>query len=314
MDNMNREIWVERYRPKTISDIILPSHMKKTFQAIVDSGDVPNMIFAGTAGLGKTTVAMALCNEMNLDYIMINGSDERNIDTLRNKIRQFASTVSFSGGLKVVILDEADHLNPSSTQPALRGFIEEFSDNCRFIMTCNYKNKIIDPLHSRCSIHDFFISSKDKSKLAAEFFDRLLAILDENSIEYEKETIAKLIKKHIPDWRRVLNECQRYSVSGRIDDGVFIDMNQESFDKLIAALRDKQFKTMRKWVADNLDMEPSVVFRTIYDSMYQNVEQSSIPQLVLILADYSYKQAFVQDAELNLVACLTEIMGNVKFK
>ena len=311
---MNREIWVERYRPKTISDIILPSHMKKTFQAIVDSGDVPNMIFAGTAGLGKTTVAMALCNEMNLDYIMINGSDERNIDTLRNKIRQFASTVSFSGGLKVVILDEADHLNPSSTQPALRGFIEEFSDNCRFIMTCNYKNKIIDPLHSRCSIHDFFISSKDKSKLAAEFFDRLLAILDENSIEYEKETIAKLIKKHIPDWRRVLNECQRYSVSGRIDDGVFIDMNQESFDKLIAALRDKQFKTMRKWVADNLDMEPSVVFRTIYDSMYQNVEQSSIPQLVLILADYSYKQAFVQDAELNLVACLTEIMGNVKFK
>lgn len=313
MDKMH-ELWVERYRPTRIADVILPVKLKNTFQSIVDSGELPNMIFSGTAGLGKTSVAIALCKELDLDYIMINGSDERNIDTLRNKIRQFASSVSFSGGMKVVILDEADHLNPSSTQPALRGFIEEFANNCRFIMTCNYKNKIIEPLHSRCSVYDFVLSKQDKPLLASSFFMRLSSILDENGIQYDKKVIADLITKHMPDWRRVLNECQRYSYSGKIDEGIFISLQDESFDKLISALKEKQFNTMRKWVASNLDVEPSTIYRKLFDSSKDSIEPTSIPALVLILADYSYKQAFVQDSELNLVACLTEIMSNVKFK
>ena len=307
------ELWVEQYRPKTISETILPPKLKHVFQGIIDAGEIPNMILSGSAGLGKTTVARALCNELNLDFIFINGSDERNIDTLRNKIRQFASTVSLTGGMKVVILDEADYLNPQSTQPALRGFIEEFSNNCRFILTCNFKNKIIEPLHSRCSVYDFSYDSKQLPQLCAQFFSRLTNILDENGIEFEKKSIAALIQKHAPDWRRCLNECQRYSVAGKIDDGILSNMEVENFEILVNALREKQFKTMRKWVAQNIDLSPTTIMRKLYDSMNKYVQPESTPQLILILAEYDYKQAFVSDQEVNLVACLTEIMGSVKF-
>jgi DNA polymerase III delta prime subunit len=307
-------LWCEEYRPSKVADTILPKRLKDVFRQIVSKGTIPNMIFSGSAGLGKTTVAKAICNELEADYILINGSDERNIDTLRTKIRQFASTVSLSGGLKVVILDEADYLNPQSTQPALRGFIEEFSGNCRFILTCNFKNKIIDPLHSRCSVYDFVFDKNDMPKLCSQFFKRLTGMLDDKSVEYEPKTIAELIQRHAPDWRRTINECQRYAVAGKIDDGIFINMNVENFNVLIEALHSKNFKTMRKWVANNLDIDPSVIYRRLYDNMNTFVEPTSTPQLVLLLADYDYKGAFVSDQELNLVACMTEIMAQVKFK
>lgn len=311
---MMNELWVERYRPATVADTILPAALKKTFQGMVNNGEIPNMILSGSAGLGKTTLARALCNELNLDYIFINGSDERNIETLRNKIRQFASTVSLAGGMKVVILDEADYLNPQSTQPALRGFMEEFHNNCRFILTCNFKNKIIDPLHSRCAVYDFTYDSKGLPQLCAQFFKRLTNVLDENTIPYDKKTVAALIQKHAPDWRRCLNECQRYSASGQIDEGILANMELENFEVLINALRTKQFKTMRKWVSQNIDLSPVTVMRKLYDTMSTYVEPESTPQLILILAEYDYKNAFVADHELNLVACLTEVMGGVKWK
>jgi len=305
-------LFVEKYRPQIIEDCILPKSLKNTFQSIVDKGELVNMMFTGSAGVGKTTVARALCNELGLDYMMINGSEDGNIDTLRGKIKQFASTVSLQGGQKVVILDEADYLNPQSTQPALRGFIEEFSSNCRFILTCNFKNRIIDPLHSRCSIYEFNIGNK--SKMAGHFMQRLQFILDSENITYENQVLAELIMKYIPDWRRVLNECQRYGMSGHIDTGILVTLSESSIKGLMEDLKSKNFKSMRKWVTDNMDVESTKLFRMVYDNMVEYVTPNSIPQLVLILADYSYKDSFVADHELNVVACMTEIMSQIKFK
>ena len=305
-------LFVEKYRPQTIEDCILPKGLKETFQKIVEKGELPNMMFTGSAGVGKTTVARALCNELDIDYMMINGSEDGNIDTLRGKIKQFASTVSLQGGQKVVILDEADYLNPQSTQPALRGFIEEFSSNCRFILTCNFKNRIIDPLHSRCSIYEFNLGNK--AEMAQAFMARLQFILDSEHIIYDNAVIAELIMKYIPDWRRVINECQRYGMSGHIDTGILVTLSETSIKGLMEDLKAKNFKKMRKWVTDNIDVESSKLFRMIYDNMTDYVEPQSIPQVVLILADYSYKDSFVADHELNVVACMTEIMSSIKFK
>ena len=305
-------LFVEKYRPKTIEDCILPQALKDTFQKIVAKGELPNMMFTGSAGVGKTTVAKALCNELNLDYMMINGSEDGNIDTLRGKIKQFASTISLQGGFKVVILDEADYLNPQSTQPALRGFIEEFSNNCRFILTCNFKNRIIDPLHSRCSIYEFNIGNK--AEMAQAFMSRLQFILDSEHIIYDNAVIAELIMKYIPDWRRIINECQRYGMSGHIDTGILVTLSESSIAELMQDLKTKNFKKMRKWVTNNIDVESAKLFRMVYDNMSNYVEPSSVPQLVLILADYSYKDSFVADHELNVVACMTEIMSQIKFK
>ena len=304
-------LWVEKYRPKTIAETILPPHLKETFQSMVQTGELQNMLFTGTAGLGKTTVAKALCNELGLDYIVINGSEEGNIDTLRGKIKQFASTVSFSGGYKVVILDEADYLNPQSTQPALRGFIEQFSDNCRFILTCNFKNRIIEPLHSRCSVYEFNTSKKDMVGLAENFFKRAKEILTNEGVEFNEKDLPPIIVKHAPDWRRIINELQRNSVLGFARRDV---SDSTGYDTLFKFLKEKDFKEMRKWVVNNIDVEPASIFRSIYDRMCDNVQPSSIPQLVLILADYQYNNAFVADHELNIVACMTEIMAEVKFK
>lgn len=306
-------LWVEKYRPRTVSETILPSELKQTFQKIVDGGEIPNMLFSGTAGTGKTTVARAICDELGLDYIIINGSEEGNIDTLRGKIKQFASSISLSGGYKVVILDEADYLNPQSTQPALRAFIEEFSKNCRFIMTCNFKNRIIEPLHSRCSNFEFNFSKKVLAKLCEDFFIRCIHILEEQDLEYNKDTLAQLIMKHAPDWRRVLNELQRGSISGSLQNSVTSN-NDTNYESLFKSLKTKDFKKMRSWVVNNMDVEPASIFRGVYDNMVDYVEPQSIPQLVLILADYQYKNAFVADHELNLVACMTEVMANVTIK
>lgn len=305
-------LWVEKYRPKTIEDTILEPNLKVTFKKIIETGEVPNMLFSGTAGLGKTTVARAICNELDLDYIVINGSEEGNIDTLRTKIKQFASSVSLSGGYKVVILDEADYLNPQSTQPALRGFIEEFSNNCRFILTCNFKNRIIEPLHSRCSVYSFNTTRKDMAALAVQMMKRIEVILGHEKIQYKPQVIAEIIKKFAPDWRRILNELQRYSISGMIDEGILVSISDTSYDVLFQSLKEKDFKKMRQWVANNIDTDSSSIFRAIYDRMNDKVKPQSIPQLVLILADYQYKAAFVADAELNVVACMTEIMANVE--
>ena len=311
---MEEYLWVEKYRPKSVDDAILPKHLKKTFKDILKTGEIPNLLFTGTAGVGKTTVAKALCNELGLDYLLVNGSEEGNIDTLRNKIKHFASTVSLQGGYKVVILDEADYLNPQSTQPALRGFIEEFSNNCRFIMTCNFRNRIIEPLHSRCSVVEFNIAKKDMPDLCGSFMKRVGTILDGENVEYDQAVIAELIMKHMPDWRRVLNELQRYSVSGKIDTGILVSLSEVSIGNLMSAMKDKNFKKMRQWVTDNIDQEPAALFRKVYDNMAEYVEPQSIPQLVLILADYQYKNSFVADHELNMVACCTEIMAGVNFK
>lgn len=305
-------LFVEKYRPKTIEDCILPQALKDTFKKIVAKGELPNMMFTGSAGVGKTTVAKALCNELDLDYMMINGSEDGNIDTLRGKIKQFASTVSLQGGFKVVILDEADYLNPQSTQPALRGFIEEFSNNCRFILTCNFKNRIIDPLHSRCSIYEFNIGNK--AEMAEQFMARLKFILDSEHIIHDNAVIAELIMKYIPDWRRIINECQRYGMSGHIDTGILVTLSESSIAGLMQDLKTKNFKKMRKWVTDNIDVESAKLFRMVYDNMSSYVQPQSIPQLVLILADYSYKDSFVADHELNVVACMTEIMSQIQFK
>ena len=309
----NEYLWVEKYRPQTIDDTILPKKLKQTFQKIVEGGELPNMLFTGTAGLGKTTVAKALCNLLNCDYILINGSEEGNIDTLRTKIKQFASSVSLSGDYKVVILDEADYLNPQSTQPALRGFIEEFSNNCRFILTCNFKNRIIEPLHSRCGVYEFNTSKKDMVELCQSFMVRCQTILIKEDIKYDDKVLAELIMKFAPDWRRVLNELQRYSVNGTIDSGVLNIVSDKNYDELFSYLKNKDFKKMRSWVVSNIDTDAAAIFRAIYDRMIEKVAPKSIPQLVLILGDYQYKNAFVADHELNVVACLTEVMSDVQF-
>jgi len=289
--------------------------MKDTFSEFVSNGDIPNLLFSGSAGTGKTTVARALCEELGCDYIIINGSESGNIDTLRNDIRNFASGVSFTntGKRKIVILDEADYLNPSSTQPALRGFIEEFSQNCGFILTCNFKNRIIEPIHSRCSVIDFRFSKKDSPKLALQFLKRTIEILDKESVKYNEKVLVELITKHFPDFRRILNELQRYSVSGEIDAGILTSISDQSIKDLMGFLKDKNWKDMRKWVVHNLDSDPSRVFRLIYDGLFNAVKPQSIPKAVITLADYQYKAAFVADAELNMVACLTELMVDLEF-
>jgi len=307
-------LWVEQYRPKTIDDCILPDSLKSLFLAFIKKGEISNMLFSGTAGIGKTTVAKALCEQMNCDWIMINGSEEGGIDVLRNKIKNFASTVSLSGGKKVVILDEADYLNPQSTQPALRGFVEEFHKNCRFILTCNFKNRIIEPLHSRFSNIEFKVNPKDKPKLASRLFERAIYILKEQNVDYEDKVLVELITKHFPDFRKLINELQRYSVSGAIDAGILVNVSDENLKTLVTHLKNKEFSDMRKWVVNNLDNDPVKIFRKIYDTLYTNLEPSTIPHAVLIIADYQYKSAFVADQEINLVACLTELMSQVKFK
>jgi len=310
---MSEFLWVEKYRPQTISETILPQSLKDTFQKMVDSGELQNMMFAGTAGLGKTTVAKALCKEIGADYIVINGSEEDNIDTLRGKIKQFASTVSLSGGSKVCILDEADYLNPQSTQPALRGFIEEFSNSCRFILTCNFKNRIIDPLHSRCGVYEFNTSKKDMVELCGQFMDRAADILYKEGVSFTSQGLADIIMKHAPDWRRVLNECQRAGASGHSIDGNSKSANS-NVNGLVSHLKEKNFKKMRQWVVNNMDVEPQAIIRQLYDNINESVAPQSVPQLVLILAEYQYKNAFVADHELNMVAMMTEIMAQVNFK
>jgi DNA polymerase III delta prime subunit len=306
-------LWVEKYRPQTIDDCVLPAELKKTFNEIVQGRQLPNLLLAGSAGLGKTTVARALCNVLNLDYMLINGSEESGIDVLRNKIKQFASTVSLNGGYKVVILDEADYLNPQSTMPALRGFIEEFSNNCRFILTCNFKNKIIEPLHSRCSVIEFNTTKKSLASLAGDFMKRLIFILKTEGIKYHEQTLAELIIRYAPDWRRVLNECQRYSTSGEIPTAILVGMSDQSIAELARYLKSKDFKSMRSWVVNNSTLDSAVVFRKLYDSLYDVVAPSSIPSAVLILADYSYKAGFMADKELNMVACMTELLVNIEW-
>ena len=310
---MSDFLWVEKYRPKKVADTILPTGLKNTFKDLIATGELPNMLFTGTAGLGKTTVAKALCDELGLDWIIINGSEEGNIDTLRGKIKQFASSVSLQGGVKVVILDEADYLNPQSTQPALRGFIEEFSNNCRFILTCNFKNRIIEPLHSRCGVYEFNTSKKDMAGLAAKFLGHANSILVEENIQYETQDVADIILKYAPDWRRVLNELQRFTISGSLVPNNRVTASGTTFNDLIKILKDKDFKKMRSWVVNNIDVDASAIFRGLYDNMNGSVAPQSIPQLVLILADYQYKNAFVADHELNVVACMTEVMANVEF-
>ena len=305
-------LWVERYRPRKLSDCILPADQKKVFEEMLEKGEIQNMLLCGSAGVGKTTVARALCEELETDYIIINGSEESGIDVLRTKIKQFASTVSFSGKTKVVILDEADYLNPNSTQPALRAFIEEFSANCRFIFTCNFKNRIIPPLHSRCAVIEFKLAKEDKPKIAAKFFKRVTEILSLENVESDPKVVAKVIEKHFPDYRRVLNELQRYSVSGKIDEGILVNMGEVNMTELVTCLKTKDWKKMRGWVVNNIDNDPSTIIRKVYDSLTDQVVQ--VPQLVLILADYQYKSAFCADQEINLVACLTEIMASEEFK
>lgn len=310
--NCEQFLWVEKWRPYRIEDCILPQYLKNTFQEFVVKDNIPNMLLAGTAGTGKTTVARALCEELGCDYIIINGSEESGIDVLRTKIKDFASTVSLVGKTKVIILDEADYLNPNSTQPALRGFIEEFSKNCRFIFTCNYKNKIIPPLHSRTTVIDFKLSKEDRPVMAAKFFKRLTDILKHENVTFDPKVVAEVLNKHFPDYRRVLNELQRYSSSGTIDVGILANVSEVNMKELLSSLREKDFKKMRSWVVNNMDNDPNMLFRKIYDALLTEVVQ--VPQLVLILADYGYKSAFCADTEINLVACLTEIMAACSFK
>ena len=305
-------LWVEKYRPRKIDDCILPKDQIDYFKQMVAKGEIQNMLLCGSAGTGKTTVARALCEELNTDYIVINGSEESGIDVLRTKIKSFASTVSFTGNTKVVILDEADYLNPNSTQPALRGFIEEFSSNCRFIFTCNFKNRIIPPLHSRCAVIEFKIKNADKPKIASAFFNRVTGILQEESIPFDPKVIASVVEKHFPDFRRTLNELQRYSQSGSIDEGILVNLGETNMKELVKTVKEKDWKKMRAWVVNNLDNDPVSLFRKIYDTFVPLTNQ--VPQLVLTIADYQYKSAFVSDQEINLVACLTEIMASVELK
>jgi len=310
---MEEFLWVEKYRPKTISDTILPEELKSTFEDFVSKG-IPNLILSGGPGVGKTTVARAMLEEVKADYIVINGSLYGNIDTLRTEIKNYASTVSLQGGRKYVILDEADYLNPQSTQPALRNFMEEYSSNCGFILTCNYKNRIIDPLHSRCSVVEFAIPNKQKPELAKQFLKRVKYLLDSERVEYTDKCIAELIMKYFPDWRRVINELQRYSANGKIDAGILTHVSDQSFANLIRYLKSKQFNEMRKWVGDNIDNDCVALFRKLYDTTNEHVKDHTVPLLVTIIADYQYKSAFVADQEVNMVACLTQLMLECEFK
>ena len=314
---MSDYLWVEKYRPKTIEDCILSKDIKETFSQFLKQKEIPNLLLSGTAGTGKTTVARALCEELGADYIIINGSDEgRQIDTLRNKIKNFASTVSLTedANHKVVIIDEADYMNADSVQPALRNFIETFYNNCRFIFTCNYKNKIIPALHSRCTVIDFAIKNGQKVLTAKAFMERMAGLLKGENIEFDKKVLAELIQKYYPDFRRTINELQRYSVRGKIDSGILFSLSEANTKELVKTLKDKKFNDMRKWVVQNIDKEPASLFRGIYDSMYESLDSKSVPQAILIIAGYQYKAAFVADHEINMVACLTEIMASCKFK
>ena len=311
---MENFLWVEKYRPKDVSSCILPKNLKDTFTEFVESETIPNLILSGGPGVGKTTIAKAMIEQIDATYMMINGSEESGIDVLRTKIKNFASTVSLEGGRKYLILDEADYLNPQSTQPALRGFIEEFHKNCGFILTCNYKNRIIPALQSRCSVIDFVIPNAEKAKLAQQFFNRVIEILNENAIKFNEKAVAELINNYFPDWRKVLNELQRYSVSGEIDAGILVNLGDKKIKDLMAMMKKKEFTNVRRWVVDNLDNDPVRIFRSIYNSLYDHLDDTSIPHAVVILGEYQYKAAFVADLEINMMACLTEIMGRVKFK
>ena len=307
-------LWVEKYRPSKISDCILTDDLKTTFQTFVDEGHVPNLLLSGGPGVGKTTIAKAMLKELDATYMMINGSEESGIDVLRNKIKNFASTVSMDGKRKFVILDEADYLNPQSTQPALRGFIEEFHKNCGFILTCNFKNRIIEPLHSRCSGIEFRIPKSQKPILANEFFKRVTTILTQENVQFEPKAVAGVVEKYFPDWRRVLNELQRYSASGTIDSGILVNISETNMRDLVSFLKDKDFKSIRKWVANNLDNDPSRMYRKVYDTLYDEIDPNTVPHMVLAVADYSYKSAFVADQEINMLAFMIEIMSQVRFK
>ena len=314
---MSENLWVEKYRPRKIEDCILTNELKETFKQFLNQKEIPNLLLSGTAGTGKTTVARALCEELGVDYIMINGSDEgRHIDTLRNNIKNFASTVSLTetAGHKVVIIDEADYMNPESVQPALRNFIETFYKNCRFIFTCNFKHKILPALHSRCTVIDFAVTNGEKNKSYSDFHKRLQYILNEEKIGFDPKVLAELIQKYYPDFRRTINELQRYSVRGKIDSGVLFSLTEVDTKKLIEILKEKRFNDMRKWVIQNLDKEPSALFSSVYEILYKYLQPQSIPQAVLVIAGYQYKAAFVADQEINMVACLTEVMANCKFK
>ena len=314
---MSDYLWVEKYRPKKIEDCILSQDIKETFSQFLTQKEIPNLLLSGTAGTGKTTVARALCEELGADYIIINGSDEgRQIDTLRHKIKNFASTVSLTetSNHKVVIIDEADYMNADSVQPALRNFIETFYNNCRFIFTCNYRNKIIPALHSRCTVIDFTIKNGQKVKTAKLFMERMSFLLKSEHIEFDKKVLAELIQKYYPDFRRTINELQRYSVRGKIDSGILFSLSEANNKELVKTLKAKKFNDMRKWVVNNIDKEPASLFRGIYDILYEALDSKSVPQAILIIAGYQYKAAFVADQEINMVACLTEIMASCKFK
>ena len=307
-------LWVEKYRPKTIRDCILPDALKKDFGLFVQDKHIPNMILSGGPGVGKTTVAKAMIDEIGSTYMMINGSEESGIDILRTKIKNFASTVSLEGGRKYLIIDEADYLNPQSTQPALRGFMEEFHKNCGFILTCNFKNRLIPPLHSRCSVVDFIIPNEQKPKLASRFFARVGDILNSEGVKFEPKAVAELMNKFFPDWRRVLNELQRYSASGQIDAGVLVNLSENNLNELYGHLKDKNITEVRRWIVNNLDNDPVRIFRRVYDSLYDYLDSSTIPHAVVILGEYQFKSAFIADQEINLLAFFTELMGQVKFK
>ena len=305
-------LWVEKYRPKTINDTILPDELKQTFQQFVEQDNIPNLLLSGGPGVGKTTIARAMCEQLGVDYIVINGSMNGNIDTLRTEIKDFASTISFTGNRKYVILDEADYLNPQSTQPALRNFMEEYSKNCGFILTCNFKNRIIDPLHSRCSVVEFKINGKDKASMASQLFKRVKAILNDEHVKYDQKALAELITLHFPDFRRIINELQRYSATGSIDSGILAN-HSSNIEDLVKILKDKKFVDMRKWIAEHVDVDSSQLYRQLYDTASQYVKPQSIPQLVVTLADYQYKAAFVADHEINNVACMTELMMEIEW-
>ena len=311
---METFLWVEQYRPKDVESCILPKELKETFVEFVKQGEIPNLILSGGSGVGKTTIAKAMVDQLDSTYMMINGSEESGIDVLRTKIKNFASTVSLHGGRKYLIMDEADYLNPQSTQPAMRGFMEEFHKNCGFIFTCNYKNRIIPALQSRCSVINFDIPTNEKQKLASDFFARTITILEQSQVKYDKRVVAEVINKFFPDWRRVLNELQRYSVSGNIDAGILVNITEINIKELMAAMKEKEFTNVRRWVVDNLDNDPVRIFRSLYNSLYDHLDGTSIPHAVVILGEYQYKAAFVADQEINMLACLTEIMARGKFK